>query len=414
MPLSRSAAFAALGLVTLLGGAALLRSAPTQPLTCDPEDGGLVVAEGFCALVVADDVGAVRHLVVAANGDVFAAVAGRTGGVLALRDTTGDGKADLRKTFGPAGGTGIALHGGYLYFAPDDRVLRYPWAAGQLEPAGDPEVVIRDLPVGGHRSKNLAFGADGALYLNVGSRTNSCQVQDRTARSPGQDPCTELETRAGIWRFDPTRLNQTLADGTRYATGLRNAMGLAVHPETGDLYATTHGRDQLSAHWGFSDQQNAENPSEEFAQIRQGTDIGWPYCYHDPQLKKKVLAPEYGGDGSTVGRCAQMQDPVIGFPAHWAPNALTFYPGTALGARFRGGAFIAFHGSWNRAPLPQAGYRVVFVPFADGKATGTYETFATSRRGATDLRASGVAVGPRGSLYIAADGNRTIWRVQRR
>jgi len=124
------------------------------------------------------------------------------------------------------------------------------------------------------------------------------------------------------------------------------------------------------------------------------------------------LSPEYGGDGKTIGRCASKKAPLIGFPGHWAPMALTFYEGTQFPASYRGGAFIAFHGSWNRAPLPQEGYRVVFVPFANGKPTGKYFTFATSSKGPTDLRASGVAVGPDGSLYIAADKNGKIWRVK--
>jgi glucose/arabinose dehydrogenase len=178
---------------------------------------------------------------------------------------------------------------------------------------------------------------------------------------------------------------------------------------SGNLYAAPHGRDQLGANWGFSDAQNAELPAEEFMQVKAGDDFGWPYCYYDWQQKKKVLAPEYGGDGKAVGRCSTKKDPLIGFPGHWAPMAIAFYYGNQFPASYREGAFIAFHGSWNRAPLPQQGYRVVFVPFASGHPTGQYTTFATS---SIPTGASGVAVGPDGSLYISADANGKIWRVE--
>src|SRR5439155_1233452 len=234
---------------------------------CDSDNGGLTLPAGFCAVVVADQVGGARHLAVAANGDIFVALMGGrmgSGGVLALRDTNGDGKADVDAHFGTAGGTGIALSVGGVYFATRSTVLRYP-------------------------------------------------------------------------------------------TGIRNAVGLALAPD-GRVWATQHGRDQLGQNWPklFNDEQNAEKPSEELLQVNAGDDFGWPYCYHDLELGHLVLAPEYGGDGKQVGRCAQKQVPAAALPGQWAPNGLTLYAGTQFPARYRGGAFIAFHGSWNRAPLPQA------------------------------------------------------------
>lgn len=379
------------------------------PATCT-RSSGLVLPEGFCAALLATRLGPVRQIAVAPNGDVYAAL--QNGGLLALRDDDGDGHADQKKLFADEDGTGLALHDGGLWLARNDRILRWAWTPGQLTAAGPPEVVVEGLPTGGHTAKTLAFLGGDTLIVNIGSETNSCQASDRSFRSPGLNPCTELERRAGLWQFSATRRHQRQQDGTRYATGLRNAMALAVEPGTGKLFAAPHGRDQLAQNWGFTDRQGADLPSEELVQAGPGDDFGWPYCYYDWQKRLLVLAPEYGGNGSSVGRCADRKNPVLGFPGHWAPMAIAFYSGTQFPARYRGGAFIAFHGSWNRAPLPQEGYRVVYVPFgANGLPTGEYETFASSQEGPTRLRPAGLAVGGDGSLYIADQSSGSIWRV---
>jgi glucose/arabinose dehydrogenase len=176
---------------------------------CDPGNAGLRLADGFCALLVADQLGSPRHLVVAPNGDIFVAIAGRSGGIVALRDTDGDGRADVRESFGGTQGSGIDLVGGHLYFSPNDAVVRYRLPAGALKPDAAPDTLVTGLPTGGHAAKTIAVASDGALYVNIGSRTNSCQVADRRNESPGNDPCTELDTRAGIWRFDANRTGQT-------------------------------------------------------------------------------------------------------------------------------------------------------------------------------------------------------------
>lgn len=411
----RLAAFALAAPLLLLG----MRISPLTDSKCDPDNGGLVLPEGFCATLVASQLGPVRQLSVAPNGDLYAALSGEpgdnTGGVLAFRDKDGDGKPDQRASFGPGGGNDVKLHNGYVYFALNDRVVRYRLGEGELEPTGKEEPVVAGLPRdGGHQAKSLAFGAGDAMYVNIGSKTNSCQKTDRLPASPGHDPCTELEQRAGIWRFSADRPGQQFADGKRFATGLRNAMALAIQPGTQSLFAAVHGRDQLSDNWGFSNEVNANNPAEELVRVESGGDYGWPYCYYSNQYRKKVLAPEYGGDGEKVGRCTSAANPVLAFPGHWAPMALAFYTSDAFGAKYKGGLFAAFHGSWNRAPLPQEGYRVVFVPFANGRPTGEYSTFATEKSGPTSLRASGVAAAPDGSLYISADQNGKIWRVTKR
>jgi glucose/arabinose dehydrogenase len=389
---------------------------PLEQSKCDSDNGGLVLPDGFCATLVASQLGPVRQLAVRPNGDLYAALSGKpgdnTGGILAFRDRDGDGKPDERASFGPGGGNDVKLYRGYLYFALNDRVVRYRLSDSALKPAGKEEVVVADLPNdGGHQAKSLAFGSGGAMYVNIGSKTNSCQKTDRLPSSPGHDPCTELQRRAGIWRFSADSLNQRFAASRRFATGLRNAMALAIEPETGSLLAAVHGRDQLADNWGFSNEVNANNPAEELVRVEEDVDYGWPYCYYSNQYKKKVLAPEYGGDGQKTGRCGTARDPILAFPGHWAPMALAFYTSDAFGPKYRGGLFVAFRGSWNRDPLPQAGYRVVFVPFVNGRPSGEYSTFATEKSGPTSLRATGVAMSPDGSLYISADQNGKIWRV---
>jgi glucose/arabinose dehydrogenase len=396
-------------------------SASARP-ACARDNGGITLPAGFCAVVVADDVGRPRHVAVAPGGDVYVALQGRRssgGGVLALRDTDGDGRADVRETFYDRGGTGIAVHRGWLYFAPDDGVVRWRMEPGRLVPAGQPQNVVSGLPVGGHSAKSIVVDAQGGLLVNLGSESNSCQQEDRQVGSPGQEPCGELGTRAGIWRFAADRQGQPASAGERWATGIRNGLALAVNPADGTPYVVSHGRDQLSANWPrlFTDAQNAEKPAEEMMRLERGADFGWPYCYFDPELRRKVLAPEYGGDGRQPGRCAGKADPVVSFPAHWAPNALLFYTGTQFPQKYRGGAFVAFHGSWNRAPLPQAGYRVSFVPFNGANPTGQYEDFANGfggpdvASGDADHRPTGLAQGPDGSLYVTDDEGGRIWKI---
>ncbi len=394
-------------------------AAALPAVECAPDDGGLELPDGFCAVVVADDLGAPRHMAVAENGDLYVALRGRRdrrGAALALRDTTGDGVADVRVTFDERGGTGIELWRDWVYVGHDDGVVRYRRAAGALAPEGEPERIVTGLPApGGHAAKPVEISPEGDLYLNIGSPSNACQVDGREPGSPGEDPCEEREIHASVWRFDADAPGQTLADGQRFAAGMRNTVALEYNRLEGQVYAAIHGRDQLFQNWGdlYTAEESAELPAEEFVRVTEGADFGWPYCYYDQRQGRKVLAPEYGGDGETVGRCAEMDDPLIGFPGHWAPNDLLFYDGDQFPARYRGGAFIAFHGSWNRAPLPQEGANVVFVPRVDGEF-GEWTVFARGREDWAETREhrpTGLAIGPDGSLFISDDAGGRIWRV---
>jgi glucose/arabinose dehydrogenase len=397
---------------------------PRPDVHCAPENGGITLPKGFCATVFADSLAQPRHITVAPNGDVFVALSG--GGVMALRDRNGDGVADERNKIGDARASEVVLFDGYLYTENGSDILRYKLPAGSLAPSDSVEEVVTGLPKGGHGAKTFAIARDGSLYVNVGSETNACQSPDRKLEVPGVDPCTELERRAGIWRFDARKLHQTQAQGEHFARGIRNSVAITIAPRDGELYVMQHGRDQLGgggANWPklYTAEQGAELPAEEFFHVQRGDDFGWPYCYFDPQQKKKVLAPEYGGDGKQVGRCSSKKGNIAYFPAHWAPNGLLFYTGSLFPPRYRSGAFIAFHGSWNRAPLPQAGFNVVFQPLKNGRADGAYEIFADgfapnlniqrSVRGSGNHRPVGLAQAPDGALYITDDAMGRIWRV---
>jgi glucose/arabinose dehydrogenase len=383
----------------------------------------LKLPAGFCALVIADDVGTARHLAIAPNGDVYVALQeGRAKpvGVAALRDTNGDGKADVTERFGDKSTTGIELHNGYLYIATIGSVERFKMARGELKPAGAAEVVVADLPITRpHQDKGIAFDGKGSLYVNVGAPSNACQPQDRRPKVRGQDPCPLLETSGGIWKFADNKLGQKQNDGTRYATGLRQMPGIAWHD--GALYTVMNNRDQLDGLWpeSFTAEDNQTRPAEPMYRIEPGDNFGWPFCFYDFTLKKLLLNPEYGGDGKTVGRCSEFKLPVAAFPAHWAPVDLMFYTGTLLPKKYQGGAFIAFHGSWNRSPANQDGYNITFQPFAGGKPSGAFEVFADNFAGASaprtpnqaTYRADGVAQGPDGTLYISDSQKGRVWRV---
>jgi len=299
-------------------------------------------------------------------------------------------------------------------------IERYKMTAGELKPTGPAETIVKDLPgERQHRDKGIAFDGRGSLYINVGAPSNACQNPDRQPKVKGQDPCPILEKHGGVWKFDENKPGQTQADGTRFATGLRQFPAITWHD--GALYIAMNNRDSLDQFWPdlFTAQENAERPSEPLYRAVQGSNFGWPFCFYDYTQKKMLLNPEYGGDGKTTGRCTEFTPPAAAFPAHWAPVDITFYSGSEFPNKFKGGAFIAFHGSWNRAPLPMAGYNITFQPFSGDKPSGNFEVFAEGFPGKSPLmrptdavyRPDGVAQAPDGSLYIGDSQKGRIWRV---
>ena len=405
---------------------------------CASHDTGLKLAPGFCASIFADKIGHARHMAVSPEGVVYVNTwSGRyyasdksppVGGFLvALQDKNGDGKAEVVERFGEtvatggAGGTGIALYKGSVYAEINDRIVRYAMTSGSIVSKGAPEVIVSGLPLeGDHPMHPFAIDADGNLFVDVASATNACQETNRTPKSPGLKPCTELQTRGGVWRYDANKTGQKFSPAERYATGIRNADGITLDPTGHTLYATQHGRDQLAENWPdlYVPEQSATLPAEELLQVRKGGDYGWPECYYDPGQRKLVLAPEYGGNGGKeVGECANKLAPLAAFPAHWAPDDVLIYGGKQFPERYRNGAFIAFHGSWNRAPFAQGGYNLVFQPLADGKSAGGClifgDGFAAGHKDPASAphRPTGLAVGSDGALFVSDDVAGRIYRI---
>lgn len=377
---------------------------------------------GFSSTVIAKNLGQARHLTINSNGDIYVKL-GRLKngkGIIRLRDKNGDGKIDDTSSFGGYAGTGIALKNGYLYASSNSEVFRYKMNG--IEPdATHPETVVTDLvDQGQHNSKSITLDNNGNLYVNIGAPSNACQEQDRATGAQGQDPCPLLEKAGGIWQFKADGQKQSYSEGVRYATGIRNVVGLNWNTATNTLFVMQHGRDGLQDYHFYPDSVSVELPAEEMLEVSKvGDNFGWPYCFYNQFEGKKVLNPEYGGDAKKVGRCADVKPPVVAFPGHMAPNGLLFYTGTQFPERYRNGAFVAFHGSWNRAPLNQKGFFVAFVPFKDGKPSGDWEVFASGFAGKADIaspsqavyRPCGLAQGPDGSLYVSDDVKGAIWKI---
>lgn len=405
-------------------------TANAPPSTEAPAE--LMLPPGFHADVIFEGIGEARELYIREDGDLFISLAGIRDGnhILGLRDENGDYSIDTVLPFHaivtPEHQRSPQVHieykDGFLYAVDNEDIVRMPLPVGALAPTGPVETVVRGIPYqASHRARTLSIDSDGWLYVNIGAPSNACQTESKTTGSPGLEPCPELEAHAGIWRWRSDVLNQTRKDGERFATGIRNAIAQTWDVVYGGLYVAQMGRDRLDSLWPgmFTSEQNAELPAEEFFRVEDGQNFGWPYCYYDPFSKLKVLAPEYGGDGTTIGRCADFEDPLVAFPAHYSPSSIAFYHAKQFPQAYRGGAFVALKGSWNRAPLPQDGYIVAFVPFTDGSPTGDWETFADGftgfetlyERGNAVYRPQSVAVHPDGSLYILDNNAGRIWRV---
>lgn len=406
----------------------------------DKNNAGLILPGGFAAVSVIDSIGRARHLAVNSNGDIYVKLTFNEtmrgkGGTVALRDENGDGKADILAYFGAnkdEGGlpAGMSIYDGYLYTSTVKYVIRNKLVPGQLLPDANTDTIFIDTDSGlfrhWHSQKPLAFDNAGHMYIPFGAPDDG--GQDIKTAGPagmpggkGLDPSPDLEWHAGIWQFDAAKPGQTQKDGVKYATGLRSVLGITWNPGDNTLYSVVNGMDNFHTRYPntFSDWQAAMLPGEVFVKVTKGSDYGWPYAYFDQLQNKNMLSPAYGGDGKITGRAEKFDKPIMAFPGHWAPMDLLFYQGNQFPARYKKGAFVAFHGSTDRSPYPQAGYVVCFVPFENGKYPGSWELFADGftvvdtvyNTSDAVYRPMGLAEGPDGSLYICESNKGKIWRV---
>ena len=393
-----------------------------QPPVAD--DANLTLPSGFTASIIAENLGQARHIALTKEGDMYVKLSRPKGGkgILFLQDKNMDGKMEVQNSFGDYGGTAMRINNGYLYASSNTDVYRYKLNSNDevIDPSNPENIITGLIDRRQHNSKSITFDNSGNIYVNIGAYSNSCQEKDRTPGSMGIKGCPILDSAGGIWQFKADKANQTYGDGEHYATGLRNVVGLDWNEKDNALFVMQHGRDQLHDLFPqfYDSKQSALLPAECMYEIHKGDNAGWPYIYYDELQKKQVLMPEYGGDGKKTADKKYL-DPVIAFPGHLGPNDLLFYTGNQFPEKYKNGAFIAFHGSWNRSPEPQAGYFVVFVPFQNGKPTGKWEVFADGFAGTKDIasprnaehRPCGLAQGPDGSLYVSDDVKGNIYRI---
>ena len=337
------------------------------------------VPGGFHVNIFADRLSNPRWFAVAPNGDVFLAES-EAGKITLLRDADGDGRAEHAVTF--AGGFdkphGLALHDGALYVGDVRAVWRIPYANGDEQAKGRTPVI----PPGSfgsdsdHWSRNIVFDSRGRLFIAVGSTQNV-----------GEDPL-------------PHATISVVQNGklATFASGLRNPVGIAFYPGTDNLYTVVNERD------GLGD----ELVPDYLTHVEQGAFYGWPYAYIGPHPD-----PDFGKKRPDL--VAKTRTPDLLFQSHSAPLGLVFYEGKQFPAAYRGGAFVALHGSWNSAK--PTGYKVVFVPFKNGRPAGGYDNFAVgfwqagTGRAQVWGRPAGLAVAKDGSLLIADDVANVVWRV---
>ncbi|HKR86640.1 MAG TPA: sorbosone dehydrogenase family protein [Phenylobacterium sp.] len=306
--------------------------------------------------------------------------------IILLRDADGDGRAETRTVFTQSVKRpfGMTLVAGSLYVAGDDALARFAYQPGQTAALGPPEKVL-DLPGGPinhHWTKNVAASPDGSkLFITVGSNSNI-----------GENGMAAEEGRAAIWEYDLKSRRARV-----FASGLRNPNGLAWEPVTGALWTTVNERDEIGH----------DLPPDYMTSVKDGGFYGWPYSYWGRHVDARVQPqrPEL---------VARAVTPDYGLGPHTASLGLAFYTAGAFPPAWRGGAFVGQHGSWNRRPLN--GYRVVFVPFTDGRPTLPAKVFLTgflNADGKIQGRPVGVAIDRRGGLLVADDVGGVIWRVAR-
>jgi glucose/arabinose dehydrogenase len=358
------------------------------------------VPAGFKVELLAEGLSGPREMRTAPNGDIFVAET-RSGRIRVLR-LAEDGSKTIKNEIYASGlrqPFGIAFfpsdHPQWIYIANTNSVVRFHYQDGDLKSDGKPETVVAELPTGGHSTRDVVFTKDNKrMLVSVGSSSNDAEGI-KGSSSDGAKSALGASTDYEARRADVLSFNPDGTDEKVFATGIRNCVGLAIHPSTGDAYCSTNERD------GLGD----DLVPDYVTRVREGAFYGWPWYYigsHDdphhagerPDLKDKITVPD------------------VLIQAHSASLGLTFYDGTAFPAEYRGDGFAAEHGSWNRAK--RTGYKVIRIRMKDGVPTGEYEDFMTGFVvNDSDVwgRPVGVAVTRDGALLVSEDGNGTIWRV---
>ena len=379
---------------------------------------GLILPAGFSAFIVADSLGPLRHLAVNKLGNIYVKLGSlKEGkGIYFLSDTNHDGYMDKKIGFSDYPGTGILIKNNTLYASSNSAVFKYALnEKGQVIDTAKPVTLVKGLVDRRlDNSKSLAIDDQNNLYVSIGSYNENCRQPNSGEGIPG---CPLLDSVGGVWKFKTNILGQSYSNAVRYAKGLKNVVGLNWNGRTHSLFVMMHGRGAFNDKFPqyYTPKQSAELPAETMYELFQGADAGWPFVYYDQFQKKKMLCPEYGGDGkkSVEGKYIH---PIASFPAHLAPNDLLFYTGSQFPAKYHNGAFIVFHG---KSPELKKGYMVAFVPFKNGKPSGEWEIFADNfagvaldqQKAAILQRPMGIAQGPDGSIYVADDLKGTIYKI---
>ncbi len=335
--------------------------------------------DGFTANIFAEGLNGPRFIQFGPDGALYVADR-KSGRILRLVDTNNDGVVGNQTVFADDLDRPHSLiyhKGGWLVGVPSGLIrLSDADSDGVAETR---RTLIDDYPTDGHSTRTVEILSDGRMVVSIGSSCNVCEEED--------------PRRAAVVVYDgPEATGEEI-----FAHGLRNAVGLAVHPQTGELWAVNNGRDMLGD----------DLPPEALYNLREGNDYGWPRCHNGT-----IEDPEYGYPGA----CDDVARPEINMQAHSAPLGLVFYTGNSFPIEYQGDLFIAFHGSWNRSVL--TGYKVVRVPFTDQSPSGEVLDFASGWldevSGEVSGRPVGLAVGPDGALYVSDDKADMIYRIQYR
>lgn len=365
------------GLLAVLTLGMVLRQTSLDTLASPAGVSKLRLPPGFVANVFAEGLKGPRFIRFGADGALYVAERGADR-IVALSDHNGDGAAEVVRVFADRldNPHSLVFHRGGLYVGVPRGVIRLVDQDGDGK-AERREALIDNYPTGGHSTRTVEFLPDGRMVVSVGSSCNVCEEDD--------------PRRAAVLVYEGMS-----ARGERvFAKGLRNAVGLALHPTTGELWATNNGRDWLGD----------ELPPEALYVVRDGLDYGWPRCHNGT-----IADPEFGGPGA----CSGVAAPVVNMQAHSAPLGLVFYTGTAFPPEYRGDLFIAFHGSWNRS-VP-TGYKIVRLPLDGSRPRAPLEDFATGwideKNRSVTGRPVGLAVGPDGALYVSDDKAGLVYRIR--